>query len=1248
MLGPLLLTAVAGTSQAADTSWALLYANGSSAAGGARHQQCLDAVGGGAVIDTFSCVDPHASNAANELFNLTASGQLLVQAGAAGACVVAAQCAGHSSGLCQAACDSSASRWLQRGAGNGAVALSPASASGLCLTFDAGLASKLSLKACAAGSVAQMFTWGVALPPPPPPPPAQLPLQLRAFDPLLPFEGIGALSAGADAALLFDYEPAVRDRILDLLFLPHFPGGASLQILKVEIPGDVQSTCGSESSHEHFDGDLSFKRGYEFKLMHEARKRNPAIRIYALEWSVPGWIGGANSSIHDPAADYSEANRKYTLDWLRGARDVWNISSVDFLGFWNEPGALAPVEYVLAMRSELDAAGFGETKLVAIDSGMGGAGMYVKTMASSPALQRAVHAFGFHGGASISAGASWLPAYRLLDPATRPQLWASEDGNLPCSMSGAQQWGQTHLSNWLTLNFTATVRWSLIWSAYPGTICNGAGLLRADQPWANRFQQRAPNLAATAHITWFTQPGWFQLPAGRGSAVLNTETSAVTWVNEPSGDFTTVVQSLEGKSVQVVRLMPQQVKVGRFPRLRLYASHLDPRVLAKAGGDCEDCKRGPLMTRQADLVATADGSFTLQVRPGFMYTVTSLPAPAAAPEPPALPAARSPAFPLPLTTDFAHDAVDSMPRYFNNYEGSFSIAESNGTRALKQWVFSPPFVWHFTDDEPLAIVGPGYQNYELSSAVRVDPTNASDPHAAYVSICGRMTKLYGGFGPKPTGYCLELRASVPPPPPPAFPDRVRLAKCMGSAGQQWTIGSDRSIKHSSSGGCLTLPAASVEPVKCGRSPLPPCVQIPNGSPLIITACGQPLLATQKWTTALAEQATESGGGGGGKWVQFDGGNTDSSPCIEVNMASVHAGDKKPQVDTWTCVTNGLDNLVWSLNGSQLMSQTVGLSGMCLEAPATVSPPPPPPPSPDSARPMWRLVAHASYRFTGNGSADRSGPVVLRSGVFDDSFDLSAWHSVKLSMRGANISAAIDGHTVAQLIDSPLSFDHGLAGLGSGWNVAWYQNVSIVPLAPAPPAGAVFTLVDTNTGIETLTGTEPQWLGMKLRLAAPAVLVSMARFRAASSQGVHNLSLFAVDSQAQTSRLAASTIVHVGDDSKLDLGGFVWSPPLPSPVSLQPGEYVLASQEQPGLRGDPVYVQGANGPCAGNSDGHDGSSPWLLPLLGNATVSLLGAARSVGKARQWDGAGTSLGLQWDVSEVSDQSQHGYGPLNLEIY
>ena len=78
--------------------------------------------------------------------------------------------------------------------------------------------------------------------------------------------------------------------------------------------------------------------------------------------------------------------------------------------------------------------------------------------------------------------------------------------------------------------------------------------------------------------------------------------------------------------------------------------------------------------------------------------------------------------------------------------------------------------------------------------------------------------------------------------------------------------------------------------------------------------------------------------------------------------------------------------------------------------------------------------------------------------------------------------------------------------------------------------------------------------------------------------------------------------------------------------------------------DPFYVQGADGPCASNSDGHDGGSPWLLPLLGDK-VALLGAARSIGVSDQYGSNGAGLAEDWEISTVSDQSQHGYGPVNF---
>lgn len=60
------------------------------------------------------------------------------------------------------------------------------------------------------------------------------------------FTGHGGLSAGASSRLLRDYPDAQKADILDLLFLPKW--GLGLNIIKVEIGGDAQSTDGTEPS----------------------------------------------------------------------------------------------------------------------------------------------------------------------------------------------------------------------------------------------------------------------------------------------------------------------------------------------------------------------------------------------------------------------------------------------------------------------------------------------------------------------------------------------------------------------------------------------------------------------------------------------------------------------------------------------------------------------------------------------------------------------------------------------------------------------------------------------------------------------------------------------------------------------------------------------------------------------------------------------------------------------------------------
>src|SRR3569833_1604949 len=71
------------------------------------------------------------------------------------------------------------------------------------------------------------------------------------------FDGVGAVSGGgATSVLLKDYPETQRSQLLDMLFKPKF--GASMPALFVEVPGDGNSTQGSEPSHMHARNDENY------------------------------------------------------------------------------------------------------------------------------------------------------------------------------------------------------------------------------------------------------------------------------------------------------------------------------------------------------------------------------------------------------------------------------------------------------------------------------------------------------------------------------------------------------------------------------------------------------------------------------------------------------------------------------------------------------------------------------------------------------------------------------------------------------------------------------------------------------------------------------------------------------------------------------------------------------------------------------------------------------------------------------
>lgn len=63
-----------------------------------------------------------------------------------------------------------------------------------------------------------------------------------------------------------------------------------------------------------------------------------------------------------------------------------------------------------------------------------------------------------------------------------------------------------------------------------------------------------------------------------------------------------------------------------------------------------------------------------------------------------------------------------------------------------------------------------------------------------------------------------------------------------------------------------------------------------------------------------------------------------------------------------------------------------------------------------------------------------------------------WHRLRLVCHGTHITAMLDGRILASdsIAKVPHSAAHGMAGLATGWNNAWFKNFSVTALQSQQP------------------------------------------------------------------------------------------------------------------------------------------------------------------------------------------------------
>jgi O-glycosyl hydrolase len=530
------------------------------------------------------------------------------------------------------------------------------------------------------------------------------------------FDGVGALSAGASSRLLIDYPPTERSAILDYLFKPGY--GASLQILKVEIGGDTNSTDGTELSHETQQGQVSCDTGYEWWLMEQAKRLNPGIKLYGLEWGAPGWTGNGTGTL------WTTQNIDYLLDWLGCARQ--HGLTINYLGGWNEKGYNA--SWYEELRSALNTHGYSDIEIVADDSFSWDA---ASAAATDPQFNNAVSIFGDHYPCGYPNGPTCTTPSTA--QALGKPLWASEMGSSGYD-SGAAALAQDINEGYVEGQMTASINWSLIWSAYAGLPFDGDGLMLANTPWSGSYQVGL-SIWVMAHTAQFASPGWRYLDSG--SVDLSGGGSVATLRSPTSEAWSSIAETVGAPAPQQVTY---RVSGGLSAGpVQVWATNLNSS--SPAG-----------WFRHVAQVQPHDGSFQLTLQPGYLYTVTTTTGQSkgGATPPPAA------AMHLPYGDNFNSYQAGSLARYVSDLGGAFQAepCADDGSPArgladgmcLQQMVTQQPVQWDSVDNHPVTVAGdPSWGNYRARVSAMLE-------QPGYVELDARA----GGSGNGLSGYHFQI------------------------------------------------------------------------------------------------------------------------------------------------------------------------------------------------------------------------------------------------------------------------------------------------------------------------------------------------------------------------------------------------------------------------------------------------------------------------------------------------------------
>jgi galactosylceramidase len=385
------------------------------------------------------------------------------------------------------------------------------------------------------------------------------------------------------------------------------------------------------------------------------------------------------------------------MKWILGAKKYYNLD-IDYIGIWNEKSW--DKGYTLALKAAITAAGL-KTKIVGHDSGWD----VCSTLSKDPEWAAAVDVISAHYPAAIIESNC---------AALNKVQWSSEDMSSSWNTS-ARCWARELNQDYVRANLTSTIAWATINSFYDGIDWSGTGIMRAVEPWSG-YYQIGQVLWAAAHWGQFTQSGWFFLQHGSGVRLLDNGGSYVSLTDPTGQQLTIIIETMGRDSSQCAHGSSVYYNTtSQTATFQLDSSfaHVTQLFVFFSDFNTYDVDQAFIYK---GIVTPNNGSFTLDLPVGVVYTVSTINGTKGTYQPPP-----SMPFPLPYQDDFDRSVTSSEAAYFSDQTGSWEIVDTSSGRGktMRQMATEHPISWCSEAPYPYSILGDSKWQQPLSISADV-------------------------------------------------------------------------------------------------------------------------------------------------------------------------------------------------------------------------------------------------------------------------------------------------------------------------------------------------------------------------------------------------------------------------------------------------------------------------------------------------------------------------------------------------